>query len=48
MAGKPLDDKMVQAIEAAEKKTIKMPSGGRFLGDWKQGERIAKSGRALT
>jgi sulfur-oxidizing protein SoxX len=48
VAGKPLDDKMVQAIEAAEMKTIKMPSDGKFLGDWREGERIAQSGRGLT
>jgi sulfur-oxidizing protein SoxX len=48
VAGKPLDDKLVQAIEAAEMKTIKMPSDGKFLGDWKEGEKIAQSGRGLT
>jgi sulfur-oxidizing protein SoxX len=29
-------------------KTIKWPSDGKFLGDWKQGETIAQSGRGLT
>ncbi|NBQ86667.1 MAG: sulfur oxidation c-type cytochrome SoxX [Betaproteobacteria bacterium] len=47
-AGKPLDDKTAKAIEAAEMKTIKWPSDGKFLGDWKQGEAIAQSGRGLT
>jgi len=47
-AGKPLDDKTAKAIEAAELKTVKWPSDGKFLGDWKQGEAIAQSGRGLT
>ncbi len=46
--GKPLDEKMVKAIEAAEMKTIKWPTDGKFLGDWKKGETIAQSGRGLT
>ena len=48
VAGKPLDEKMVKAIEAAEMKTIKWPTDGKFLGDWKKGETIAQSGRGLT
>jgi len=48
VAGKPLDEKTAKAIEAAELKTVKMPSDGQFLGDWKEGEKIAQSGRGLT
>jgi sulfur-oxidizing protein SoxX len=48
VAGKPLDEKTAKAIEAAELKTVKMPSDGKFLGDWKEGEKIAQSGRGLT
>ena len=48
VAGKPLDEKQAKAIEAANMKTIKWPSDGKFLGDWKQGETIAQSGRGLT
>ena len=48
VAGKPIDEKLAKAIEAAEMKTIKWPSDGKFLGDWKEGERIAQSGRGLT
>jgi sulfur-oxidizing protein SoxX len=48
VAGKPLDDKLAKAIEEANMKTIKWPSDGKFLGDWKQGETIAQSGRGLT
>lgn len=46
--GKPLDEKAAKALEAAALKTIKWPSDGKFLGDWKEGEKIAQSGRGLT
>ncbi|MFP5467338.1 MAG: sulfur oxidation c-type cytochrome SoxX [Gammaproteobacteria bacterium] len=48
VAGKPIDDKLAKTIEAAEMKTVKWPSDGKFLGDWKEGEKIAQSGRGLT
>jgi L-cysteine S-thiosulfotransferase len=47
-AGKPIDAKLAQAIEAANLKTIQWPSDGQFLGDWKEGEKIAQSGRGMT
>jgi L-cysteine S-thiosulfotransferase len=48
VAGKPMDEKVAKAIEAAEMKTIRWPSDGVFLGDWKKGEAVAQSGRGLT
>ena len=48
VAGKPIDEKMGKAIEAANFKTIKWPSDGKFMGDWREGEKIAQSGRGLT
>ena len=48
VAGTPLDDKTAKAIEASNLKAIKWPSDGKFIGDWKQGEAIAQSGRGLT
>jgi len=48
VAGKPLDEKLAKAIEEANLKSIKWPSDGKFLGDWKQGEAIAQSGRGMT
>jgi L-cysteine S-thiosulfotransferase len=38
----------VKSIEAAAMKTIKMPSDGKFLGDWKEGEKLAQNGRGMT
>ena len=48
VAGKPIDPNVVLAIEAANLKTINWPSDGRFLGDWKEGEKIAQSGAGMT
>lgn len=48
VAGRALDDKSAKAIEAASLKTVPAPSGGIYLGDWKEGEKIAQSGRGLT
>ncbi len=48
VAGKPLDEKTAKAIEEMNLKAIKWPSDGKFIGDWKQGEVIAQSGRGLT
>jgi sulfur-oxidizing protein SoxX len=35
-------------LEAANLATVKFPSDGRWLGDWKKGEALAQSGRGLT
>lgn len=48
VAGKPMDQKVAQAIEAANLKTIKWPSDGTFLGDWAAGEKVAQDGRGMT
>jgi sulfur-oxidizing protein SoxX len=48
VAGKPLDAATAKRIEEANLKTVKWPSDGKFLGDWKRGEQIAQSGRGLT
>ena len=48
VAGKPLDAATAKRIEEANLKTVKWPSDGKFLGDWKEGEQIAQSGRGMT
>jgi L-cysteine S-thiosulfotransferase len=47
-AGKPIDPTIGKAIEAANLNAIKWPSDGKFIGDWREGEKIAQSGRGLT
>ena len=46
--GAALDEKLGKAIEEANLKTVKMPSDGKFLGDWREGEKIAQNGRGMT
>jgi L-cysteine S-thiosulfotransferase len=46
--GKPLDDATAKRIEEVNLKAVKWPSDGKFVGDWKQGEAIAQSGRGMT
>ena len=48
VAGKPLDKKRAKEIEAMNLKTVKWPADGKFVGDWKEGEALAQSGRGLT
>jgi sulfur-oxidizing protein SoxX len=48
VAGKSIDPQLAKAIEAANLKTIRWPSDGNFLGDWKEGEKIAQNGRGMT
>lgn len=46
--GRPLPDDTAQALQAAALATVKPPSDGRYLGDWKEGERLAQNGRGMT
>ncbi|MDP1741495.1 MAG: sulfur oxidation c-type cytochrome SoxX [Polaromonas sp.] len=46
--GAALDDKLAKSIEEANLKTVKMPTSGKFIGDWKEGEKIAQNGRGMT
>ena len=48
VAGKPIDGQVGRAIEQANFKTIQWPADGKFLGDWKEGEKIAQNGRGMT
>jgi L-cysteine S-thiosulfotransferase len=46
--GVALDSKTTAEIEARNLKTIKPPSDGKYLGDFKEGEKIAQSGAGKT
>jgi sulfur-oxidizing protein SoxX len=37
-----------QRIEAEQMATIKWPAGGQYLGDWREGEKLAQNGRGMT
>jgi sulfur-oxidizing protein SoxX len=38
----------LKRIETAELATIKPPPSGRYLGDWREGEKLAQNGRGMT
>ena len=46
--GVAIDAKTLQAIEARNMQTIKAPTDGKYLGDFKSGERVAQSGAGKT
>ncbi len=46
--GKPLPEARTKAIEAANLATVKLPADGAFIGDWKEGEKLAQNGRGMT
>jgi sulfur-oxidizing protein SoxX len=41
-------DKMREKIQKMNMDSIKQPSDGKYIGDWKKGEAIAQSGRGAT
>jgi sulfur-oxidizing protein SoxX len=44
LSGKEIDPALRETLKAKALATVKYPSDGRFLGDWKAGERVAQSG----
>jgi sulfur-oxidizing protein SoxX len=46
--GQPLAAGEAQRIEAAAMATIRPPADGRYLGDWREGEKLAQNGRGMT
>lgn len=48
VSGHPLDAATEKKLEAENFKTIQWPADGKYLGDWKSGEKIAQSGKGRT
>jgi sulfur-oxidizing protein SoxX len=44
----PPDAATARRIEAEALATVKWPADGQYLGDWKEGEKLAQSGRGMT
>lgn len=40
--------KLKAKLEAREAEAMKWPADGKFMGDWKEGEKVAQSGKGLT
>jgi L-cysteine S-thiosulfotransferase len=47
-AGAALPDALAKAIEAENLKTVRLPANGQFIGDWREGEKLAQNGRGMT
>jgi L-cysteine S-thiosulfotransferase len=45
---KPPAESVAKQIEAQATASIKPPANGQYLGDWREGEKIAQNGRGLT
>ena len=41
-------ESVAKQVEAQAMASIKWPAGGNYLGDWRQGERLAQNGRGMT
>ncbi len=46
-AGRELPQPVAQRLQKAAADAVKFPADGVFLGDWKEGEKIAQNGRGL-
>jgi L-cysteine S-thiosulfotransferase len=45
---KPPGDEVAKRVEAQALATIQWPAGGQYLGDWREGEKLAQNGRGMT
>jgi sulfur-oxidizing protein SoxX len=45
---KPPADNVLKRLEAAQLATVKWPADGVYLGDWREGEKLAQNGRGMT
>ena len=45
---KPPADDVAKRVEAEALASIRWPAGGQYLGDWREGERLAQNGRGMT
>ncbi len=46
--GKPLPDEQARVLQEAALKTVRPPASGRYIGDWRDGEKLAQNGRGMT
>jgi len=46
--GGALPDDVAEALQQAALKTVRMPADGKFIGDWREGEKLAQNGRGMT
>jgi sulfur-oxidizing protein SoxX len=46
--GGHLPESVASAIQQAALKNVPLPSDGKFIGDWREGEKLAQNGRGMT
>ena len=44
----PPTDEVARRVEAEALATIRWPQGGQYIGDWREGEKLAQNGRGMT
>lgn len=47
VSGEPLPEKTRETLQKTIYESIKYPADGNYLGDWKEGEKIAQNGRGM-
>lgn len=45
---KPPPENVAKRIEAESLASIRPPAGGRYIGNWREGEKLAQNGRGMT
>jgi sulfur-oxidizing protein SoxX len=45
---KPPADAVARRIMAEARASVKWPAGGRYIGEWRDGEKLAQNGRGMT
>ena len=44
----PPTDAVARQVEAEAMATLQWPTGGQYIGDWREGEKLAQNGRGMT
>jgi L-cysteine S-thiosulfotransferase len=45
---KPPSDAVAQQVMDQARAAVKWPTGGQYIGDWREGEKLAQNGRGMT
>jgi sulfur-oxidizing protein SoxX len=47
-AATPPSEAVAEQVMAQAKAAVKWPAGGQYIGDWREGEKLAQNGRGMT
>ena len=47
-AAEPPSDEVAEQVMQQARASVKWPAGGQYIGDWREGERLAQNGRGMT